>query len=277
MFEREMTMTELQQKLVEMLRYFHELCDKEGITYFVVGGTALGATRHNGFIPWDDDVDVALPRKDYERLKALTKNKTFDKYLFEFPSDKKDFVYPYGKMYDTTTTLIENTRYKTKRGIYIDIFPLDGAGNSRGEGIECYRAINKKVNLLSTKTCAWRKGRKLYKNLAIIAMRLLPEFVLSSRKLKKELDVMSRKLDYDSCEYVANYFGNWQEKELAEKKWFGNPTEYCFEDIKVFGPENIDAYLTSLYGDWRTPPPKEKQITHHDYILLDLNTSYKNV
>ncbi len=266
-------MTELQIKLTEMLRSFHELCEREGMRYYLLGGTALGAARHGGFIPWDDDIDVGMPRRDYEKLREMSAELKIGSFCFEFP-EKKDFVYPFAKMYDRTTTLIENTRYKTKRGIYIDIFPLDGAGETREEAVSRFREIDKKTNLLSAMTCAWREGRALYKNLATVAMKLVPEFILSSKKLKKELDGMASALDYDSSVYVANYFGNWHEKEISERAWFGTPTPYKFEDITVYGPENFDAYLTSLYGDWRTPPPKEKQVTHHDYILVDLNAPY---
>lgn len=268
-------MTELQSKLLDMLKFFHAICMKENLRYYLLGGTALGAARHGGFIPWDDDIDVGMPREDYEKLKIFCRTSDFGKYTFEFPSDRKDFVYAYGKMYDRDTTLIENTRYKTERGIYIDIFPLDGAGNTYEESVLRFKGIGRKIDLLSTKTCAWRRGRKLYKNLAVMAMRCVPEFMINSAKLKAEIDERSKGLNFDECLYVANYNGAWREKEIAKREWFGTPTEYLFEGVKVFGPENIDAYLTALYGDWRTPPPPEKQVTHHDYLYLNLEQPYQ--
>ncbi len=268
-------MTDLHSKLLDMLMAFHELCQKEGLRYYLQGGTALGAARHKGFIPWDDDIDVGMPRSDYEKLKEISASLDTGIYCFEFPSNDKTFVYAFGKMYDTSTTLIENTRYKVKRGICIDIFPLDGAGNTFEESLVNFKAVNKKINLLLTKACAWRKGRKLYKNLALLAMRCVPEFIIDSSKLKSDIDSMCKKLSFDECDYVANYNGAWHEKEIIKKEWYGTPTEYLFEGIKVYAAENIDAYLTSLYGDWRTPPPPEKQVTHHDYLYLSLNDSYK--
>ena len=268
-------MTELQQRLVEMLAAFHGICEQEGLRYYLLGGTALGAARHGGFIPWDDDIDVGMPRPDYEKLRMISQTADFGKYCFEFPGEAKDFVYPYGKMYDTTTTLVENTRYKTKRGIYIDVFPLDGAGETREASLAHFRKIEKKVNLLSTKVCAWRKGRKLYKNLALTAMHCVPEFIISSKKLKQTINDMAASVDYDSSRYVMNVAGNWHEREIIEKEWLGTPTLCEFDGIAVYTVENVDAYLTALYGDWRTPPPPEKQITHHDYLHLDLHTSYQ--
>ncbi len=268
-------MTELQEKLLSMLKWFHEYCEEQGLRYYLLGGSALGAARHQGFIPWDDDIDVGMPRADYERLRSIC-TEANGKYVFEFPSEKKDFVYAYGKLYDTDTTLIENTRYKTKRGIHLDVFPVDGVGNTYEESLECFKKIDKKVNLLSTRTCAWRKGRKLYKNLAVVAMRCVPEWVLRTKKIRQDIERMSREKDFDASKYVANCVGNWHEKEILKREWLGKPKEYTFEGITVYGPEKMDEFLTGVYGDWRTLPPPEKQVTHHDHLYLDLQHPYNN-
>ncbi len=126
--------------------------------------------------------------------------------------------------------------------------------------------------VLSTKVCAWRKGRKLYKNLAMIVLRYLPG--KSIQKRIAEIDTMCKKLDFNECLYVANCAGNWYEKEIVQKDWFGTPTLMQFENYEFFCPEKIDEYLSAIYGDWRKLPPVEKQISHHDYLYLDLNTSY---
>ena len=172
-------MTDLQIKLLSMLDTFHKICIENNLSYYVVGGTALGAIRHKGFIPWDDDIDVGMPRDDYEKFKNLAKTLYLSEYEFEF-SGKKDFTYTYGKMYDTTTTLIENNRYRICRGIFIDIFPIDGLGNDYEEGLKHLRHVRKIKNLIGTKTCGIRKGRKLHKNLSIVVMHIIPERILST-------------------------------------------------------------------------------------------------
>lgn len=261
------------EKLLGMFQWFHMYCEEHNLRYYAVGGTLLGAARHQGFIPWDDDIDVAMPRDDYEKLKKLIDSDNSGRYRFEFPG-ARDFVYPYGKLYDTATTLIENTRYKTKRGLFLDVFPLDGIGNTREEAVENFRKIDSLLNLFETRVCAVRKGRKFYKNMAIILMRLIPNCILDNRKILMQMEEKSKNYNFDSSVYVANCVGNWHEKEIALRSSFGTPKLMKFENIDVYGAENYDEYLTGVYGDWRKLPPKEKQVTHHDYLKLDLSQSY---
>ncbi len=263
------------EKLLEMFQWFHMYCEEHNLRYYAVGGTLLGAVRHQGFIPWDDDIDVAMPRNDYEKLKKIIVSDNSGRYRFEFPG-ACDFVYPYGKLYDTTTTLIENTRYKTKRGLFLDVFPLDGIGNSREEAVDNFRKIDSLLNLFETRVCAVRKGRKFYKNMAIILMRMIPDFILDNRKILVQMEEKSKSHNFDNSVYVANCVGNWHEKEIALRSSFGTPQLMKFENIEVYGVENYDEYLTGVYGDWRKLPPKEKQVTHHDYLKLDLSRSYLN-
>lgn len=268
-------MTELQEKMFKMFSWFHNFCTQNNLRYYAVGGTALGAVRHQGFIPWDDDMDVGMPRRDYNKLIELMKNKTeFAPYTLETPLEKNDFVYPYCKLYDTTTTLIENTRYKTKRGIYIDVFPLDGAGNSLAESKKRFRLIDGKINLLSTKTCALSSHRKLYKNLAIMFLRCIPECILSWKKIVRQINVLGEELVFDDCVYVSNFVGNWHEKEIMKREWFGEPRLVKFENAEMYIPQDYDAYLTQLYGNYMQLPPEEKRKSHHDYLYQNLNESY---
>ena len=268
-------MTELQEKLLPILEWFHEFCDANGLRYYALGGTALGTVRHGGFIPWDDDIDVGMPRPDYERFMQLTANKTFvDKYVCDFPIATKNYYYAFAKIYDTTTTLVENKRYKQKKGIYIDVFPLDGLGDSEEDALNNFKAIDSIFNRYNAKTCAIRKERALYKNLAIIAMRLVPEFICGANKLMKKLEEKRTEIDYDNSVYVCNSVGAWHEKEIAERSVFGNPKKMPFEGVFIYVPEDTHSYLSKMYGDYMTPPPVEKQKTHHDYLYLNLSKGY---
>lgn len=270
-------MTELQKKLLNMFSWFHDFCVENNLRYYALGGTALGAVRHNGFIPWDDDIDVGMPREDYEKLRVMSGIQYNDSnYCFEFPSNKKDFVYAYGKLYDKTTTLVENTRYKTKRGIFIDIFPLDGMGNTEENALAKFKKIQNLNNVIHTRICAIRKEREWYKNLAIIFSRIIPDFIIDARRITNKIDLIGSENSFDDSAYVGNCFGAWHEKEIHKKTIYGKPTLCKFENIHIYIQENADAYLRGLYGNYMKLPPIEKRVTHHDYLLIDLSKGYLN-
>ncbi len=264
-------MNDLQSKLFEMLKWFTEYLDDNGYKYYVAYGTFLGVVRHKGFIPWDDDIDIMLPRKDYLRL-IWSFDKTIDHYVLENPSENNDYPYPYCKIYDTSTTLVERQRKLLKRGVFIDIFPLDGLGNDFAAAKKYYKKVEKKYHLLLTKTCAIRKERKWYKNLAIIFGRLFLFF--NPKKLAKDIDEDASKYDFNTSKYVCCFYGSYGEKEIFEKRVFGEPSIYTFEGTSVKGPQLYDEYLTHLYNNWRVPPKESEKGIQHDFSMLDLKKSY---
>lgn len=267
-------MTELQNRLLIMLKWFHDFCIENHLQYYAIGGTLLGAVRHNGFIPWDDDIDLGMPRNDYDNLISCMQiiSEKSD-YVLEKPLENKDFVYQFCKLYDTKTTLVENTRYKTQRGIYLDIFPLDGIGNTREESKKNFKPISRKNNYIMTKVCAFSGHRKFYKNLAILLSRCMP--FPKWQSTLRHLDKLCRTKRFEDYDYVTNPYGAWGDREIFERKWFGeSPLMLKFENIEIFAPVDYHSFLTQMYGDYMQLPPKEKQVTHHDYLLLDLKKSY---
>ena len=211
----------VQERLLIMLRWFHEYCEKHDIRYYAVGGTLIGAMRHSGFIPWDDDVDVAVPRKDYKRLIEGFVDE-IDGYCLESPySGNSDYLYSYAKLYDTRTTLTEKTRIPCKRGIYIDVFPLDGIGEILEEAQEAFKVFDKKNMFLMTRTCVIRKDRSWYKNLAILAARAIPGFMVNDKQLAISVDKTAESLNKDGSKYVANLMGAYRAKEITLNEYFG--------------------------------------------------------
>ena len=270
-------MTKLQNKLLDMVKWFHNFCQENNLRYYALGGTMLGAARHQGFIPWDDDIDVGMPRKDYEKLIMLCKVRKNEQYILEsINSENKDYIYGYAKIYDTSTTLIERARVNVRRGIYIDIFPLDGVGNNENKIKSIFNPIYYRYQFIVARTCALNKERKLYKNILMILARMIPEVFISNKKIIIDIDKLCKKNDYDSCEIIGNLLGNWGIKEIMPKDYMGEPTLYKFEDTYIYGAEKYDLYLKKLYGDWHKLPPKEKRITHHDAVECDLEKSFLN-
>ena len=266
---------ELKLKLLEMMKWFHAFCANHSIRYYVLGGTMLGAARHGGFIPWDDDIDVGVISEDYMKLSELISKTDQKRYVFEWPeTGAPDYYYSFAKLYDTSTTLVENTRNRIKRGIYLDIFPLVGMGDDVMEAKRRFDIIDRQFRYLLARRTGIRKGRSKLKNAAVYALRLIPDFVSRDTERLVRLNRMANELPFNEYKIGGNPFGAWRDREIMDNSIMGTPKLYKFEDMEVYGSEHADEYLTHLYGDWRKLPPEEKRISHHDYIELDLSRSY---
>lgn len=265
----------MQLMLTDMLKVFHDFCMEHSLRYYAIGGTALGAARHHGFIPWDDDIDVGMPRNDYEKMiNIFNRDNNNKRYLLESPSaTDSNYYYPYSKLYDTQSTLIENVRYKLRRGLYIDIFPLDGAGKFECEGLKILKSTIIPLKIRAIMLCDTKRitNFNVYMRLKLFQAFLDP--IIKINSLMNKIDASCKRLNYNESVYVANFMGLRKEKEIIRKEILGNPTLYPFENIMICCPEKIDEYLSCLYGDWKSPPPPNEQITHHDYTL-DLNKPF---
>ena len=265
-------MTELQKKSFELLEIFVEICDKWDIPYFMVCGSALGAVKYGGYIPWDDDTDVGLLRKDYERFLEIAPMELPEWCFLQNYQTEKNYSYTFSKIRNSKTAFIEknNQYFDMNHGIYIDIFPIDGhPGNP----------VASKIFVLKQKINAWIRN-SIYEEHSIPkvtkrnkVLRLLGIHKLAFRAHKYS-EKMYSKYPPEESEVWCNY-GNWQGKlEYAPKWHYGNGTWATFEGLRVRIPENYDAYLTQKYGDWRNDPPIDKQKSHHISTLVDTEKSY---
>lgn len=256
---------------LEIFRHFIEICNENSLRYFVVGGTALGAVRHKGFIPWDDDIDVALPRGDYEKfLIAAQKSLPSNMFLQTYITDK-NYPNPFAKLRQSDTAFIEKSTSKIKmnHGVYVDIFPLDGYSRSgiRGKLL----GLKEKISVASVFVSGNISRNKFRAIVKRAIARLLPDYRASVRRL----DTMYKKIPYEDAEIIVNFCGAWAEKEIMPKAYFGDGIEGEFEGIKVVLPAKTHEYLTALYGDYMTLPPEEERVGHHYYTVIDLEKSYK--
>lgn len=264
----------IQKNLLEIFKWFDAFCRLNGLRYYAIGGTLLGALRHQGFIPWDDDLDVGMPRKDYETFRLLMEGYK-GRYLYESVySTADDFCYTMGKLYDTHTTLVEQRRKTIKRGLYIDIFPIDGLCNSAEDAHRSYHHIKWRLAFHEAMVTCTRKGRSFLKNSFIQCVHLLPHFLVDTRNLRLKIDQKCAAHDFDSYAYGGNLLGTKFEGEVVPLKWFGKAKETIFEDMMIFIPEDSESYLQHIYGNWQKIPPKDKQVTAHDFVSCDLNKSY---
>ena len=260
--------------LLDILKFFHNFCIKNNLRYFAVGGTFLGAVRHKGFIPWDDDIDVCMPRNDYQKFISLMKLEN-GKYILETPdSEAEDFCYTQAKLYDSSTTVLEKIKANTNRGVFIDVFPLDGIGNNKNEINRNYFAIDILNMFLASRLSVIRKERKLWKNLAIFVSNLLPSCFVNEKKIIKKLDRLCAKRNFEHYNYCGLLLTQYRKKYIMPKSWFDEYTDYTFEDTLIRGVKDYEKYLSHLYGDWRKLPPENQRNSGHDLIIVNLNKSY---
>ena len=265
-------MTELQKKSFELLQLAVEICDKHNIKYYLVCGSALGAVKYKGFIPWDDDIDIGILRPDYNRFLEIAQNELPEWCFLQNYRTESLFPQIYSKIRNSNTTFIEKSfaDLSINQGIFIDVFPIDGHPK---------KDLSKFVFKFKMKVNAWIRYSifKKHPNPRIQSRnKILRAFGVHkfARMSHKYLEKLLTKYSVDNSDLWCNY-GNWQgELEYAPKWHYGDGIFGEFEGLKVRIPENFDAYLTQKYGDWRSEPPIEKQKSHHNCVICDTEVSY---
>ena len=251
----------LQNIILNIMKYIDDLCEKHHIEYYIIGGTALGAVRHGGFIPWDDDLDIAMTRENYEKFLAVSE-KELNKEDFFLQVGRRDWPLYFSKLRLKGTLFEEDGAgdeiAKENRGIFVDIFPLDAASN-----VKCGRI--------------WQ----------YVCSKLLIAHAVSSRHyqtdsiLKKLVMLLSYPLRLTSIEHFffkqvtryncreTRYIGDLFEiSKLKDASYplsiWGNPIKVKFEDIHLYAPENLHDYLCFYFGDYNKLPPSNKRYPVHN-------------
>lgn len=264
--------------IIDVLSAFIRICEAQGLRYFCAGGTAIGAVRHQGMIPWDDDIDVFMPRPDYDRFLRLAAHSMPEGYEVLSPYATKDYPMYFAKMCNARTTLLENERIPCVFGLYIDIFPLDGACDdvetcyrekrrfkrlmNKLEAVSTHNSFGEYVGLL-TKRREW--GRFAVKTVAFCCRSWLRRWLL------KQMDSIAYGHDYALSSRVVTYSGAYQRQEIYPKAWLETPQMFAFEGLMVNLPHDYDAYLRHFFGDYMTLPPVEQRASHHQKVFFDLD------
>ena len=252
---KKLSIAETHEVLLNIAKEFDRICTNNNIPYYMLGGTMLGAIRHKGFIPWDDDMDFGVPLPYYKKLEEILTVELPEKYRCSTYLNSKSVILPFMKIEDTTTILDDkqiNLPLEEKIGINIDIFPLYYCDNK-----------DKKINtarmwqMFAGKIFTNSRQSKI-KNLLKLPLRLLCPvnylwFIKKSRKIADSIE---------SGEYISNIYGRWKDKETCLISWFEPPTRYEFEDTTFMGPSKYDVYLTQMYNDYMQLPPLENQFCH---------------
>ena len=266
--------SDLQNYIWDIMKVILKFIEKEGTEYYMLGGTLLGAVRHKGFIPWDDDIDIGIPRGEYERFLSDIKRELPDYMAVRTYKNSRNHHYYFSRIVDK--------RYKVKRTgsevdrleeVWVDIFPLDGMPNRFIE-----RQIHKAKLLASRvmyhvatfdKVNLKRPNRPYYEKVLI---RLIKFFHLGKRGNMyfwlNTIDRLLRKYPYSKSDWCINFMGQYMFREMFPKEYYGKGRLYDFEECRMMGPENADAVLSQQYGDYMKFPKDADRNTHASVLIV---------
>lgn len=264
---KQITLEELLKLQVEILSKVDNFCRKNSIRYTVDGGTALGTIRHKGYIPWDDDIDIAMPRPDYNKF-ISTFNESFPNLKVYAPELDLNYYAPYANVCDTRTLLLEgaNGHHGMEMGVKIDVFPIDGVALN----LEEYHKINRRIGLLwaalrskrASMKIIWKTNKTIFYKLLIYRIAFT---FRSYSSIQEEIIKLVTKYEYEEAQYVENLTIPLPKDIRCSHKAFEEYDDVPFEDITVSIIKGYDEYLTKLYGNYMELPPIEERVAHHDF------------
>ena len=257
---------EIQQMELGIMEYIHEVCNKIGVKYFLAYGSLIGAVRHQGFIPWDDDMDICMLRDDYEKLQDYLIANPSERYQVMSYKNNRNYVYPFMKVMDNQTYLIEeDVRIDSNMGIYVDIFPVDGYEDDQAFKDKMTTIIKKRQ--LSCYTFKGITNKKSFINSLIRYASVIAFYFTDTNIYVKQIDELAKSRKVEDYELVDYLIYKDMNKPVWKREWLKDVTFGNFEGRDFLIPVNFHELLTSDYGNYMQLPPVEQQVSHHDFRL----------
>ena len=268
MENKPLSLKELQDIEFAILKAFRDFCDENKLRYYLCGGTLIGAIRHKGFIPWDDDIDVMMPRPDYEKFIKLNKSGILDEYRhLDNMNLNRNALSSIMRIYDIRTKLtFTNAVSKKVFGCWIDVFPLDGLSNSSKVRFLQFRyaRLLKDLTIANGTKFGVKRRSILHTVLQWVILPFLPFIrLVGHERWIEKMDKLSRTYDYRDSKYVGVMEGRALEKEAMIKENMEPAILVDFNGEKFTAMANYDEYLTNLYGDYMTPPNDAGKKSRH--------------
>lgn len=263
------TLHAIQKRELEILDEIIRICHKYNISFILIGGTCLGAIRHDGIIPWDDDIDIGMLRDEYEKFKNVCSYELNKQYYFQDMFTEKNCSLVFGKIRDRNSLIIEeySKNVDIKKGIWVDIFPFDKVPNDKDVAKKEYKKISFLKSLLNVKC-----GYKLNNNGLDIIKYYIARFItifLSTKNLKKK--IYKKLIKYNTLKNGFSYIpygGNHGLKELISNDMFQEKTLHTFEKRNLPIIKEYDKYLRQMYGDYMQYPPVEQRRSIHGVLRI---------
>lgn len=256
--------TELKKIQLDLLKTFACYCEENNLTYYLAYGTLIGAVRHKGYIPWDDDIDVMMPRNDYEKLISCFNidNIRSDVAVVSHEIDY-DYYLPFAKLINTNTVIKEDINIDYELGVYIDVFPIENLGNDKRRAAKIIRRAFCYNELLTIKYIKYRKERAFYKNALIFLGKTALKPISKNMIIYKLNKMGTQTNDTRYTKYVG--VTTVLDNALMESASFEEITIADFEGLRCCIPAKYNDILEKQYGDYMKLPPIEQQISHHAF------------
>ena len=259
------TVEEIQDISYEILVKFHDFCENHGLRYILAGGTLLGAIRHHDFIPWDDDIDVQMPRPDYEKFLNLSKAGIADNTKVVSWKDMGKPYFSFAKVIDTRTILRENISVPNEIGVYIDVFPTDGLPSSVAEINKKFKRLMFYKKLLTIRILKIQKGKSSTSYLKKIALVPFTRIFFSPRVLIRKINSIATEQAFEHSEFVAFQVLGYNLKEVTVKDKFYKRILVKFREKDFYVPSNYDEYLKGLFDNYLELPPVNQRVPRHSF------------
>lgn len=266
---------EIVQKCLGILAEIDRICKANDIKYFAYAGTLLGAVRHKGLIPWDDDIDVVMPRKDYERFAEVCKTQLSDDFELQTIYTDPLTSNPWMKLHDVNTAFISGVRRKgCMEGINIDIFPVDNAPDDEKERVKRAKKIDKINSIYEYRFAAKNKNDSIKMKLFKFAISLIPP--LNEQKFKEKYDKYIQACNDKETKDVVYFSNRKYMRKVINRHVFDETVYLPFENIEIPAPVGYLQVLEGLYGkNYMELPPEDQRVTVHGNIVIDTNKSWK--
>ncbi len=264
----------LHQVDMSIVKAVVKICDENGLKYYMLGGTMLGAIRHKGFIPWDDDIDLGMPRDDYEKFLKIASKKLPCYMKVVNYRNTPNYQYYITRILDTQTKVIEERIGNDSRytNVSIDIFPIDGTPNNKLlRKIYFFRVLfHRALMSLCYKDSIDRKRKRGFaEKILLLIMEHLPvDKITTPYKQKCKIDKLLKSQKVEGSKYIGNIMGAYRTREIVPTEYYGKGKMYQFEDMYLRGLEMYDEYLTYTYGDYMKLPPEDKRKTHFKVLEI---------